>query len=163
VDDEWDDLHDGEVVDLDGYGEATGDPQLDQFGYQSPKQRGGTGFTSTDGERLARVRAQRAEREQRRRAAVEQNKAETRQRVAQRSWAAQPPPHIAAAVEQGAPGRPAGWWKVDISPDGSAQWSKVDQPGDGPWITATTPAPPAPAPHWSPIEMTEPSPGTRVW
>ena len=83
MDDEWDDLHDGEIVDLDGC-EATGDPQLDQFGYQSPKRRGGTGFRSTDGDRLAKRRADRAQREQRRREAVAQNKAETRQRVAQR-------------------------------------------------------------------------------
>jgi len=161
--DDWD----HEPVDIDGYGEATGDPQLDVFGYQSPRQRGGSGFRSTDGERLARSRQDRAEREQRRRAAVEQNRAETKQRVAARQQPEWLAPHVEQAVERGAVGRAAGWYRVDIAPDGSARWAKVDAPGNGPWITARTPAPApqyrAPTPQWHPIEQTRPSPGTRIW
>ena len=168
-------------MDLDGC-EATGDPQLDVYGYQSPRRRGQnlTGFTSTRRRlvlaRADEMRAQRQAKREQRRAAVETNKAATRERVEQRRQpdpgpgSPQPAPHIAQAVERGAVGRPAGWYRVDIAPDGSAQWANVDAPGDGPWITARTPAPappapapPAPAPQWQPVEMTEPSPGTRVW
>ena len=126
MDEDWDWDRD-EVLDLDGYGEATGDPQLDVYGYQSPKQRGGTGFRSTDGDRLARRRAQRerdrAERDQRRRAAVEQNNAETKRRVAQRRG--QPTPSI-VPFEPGSgyqpgvgpvrqPDLPEKWWRPDAT------------------------------------------------
>jgi hypothetical protein len=179
MDDEWDDLHDGEVVDLDGC-EATGDPQLDQFGYNSPRRRGQnlTGFTSNDGEWVARSRA--------RRAAVEQNKAETRRRNAERSGeptavprSVQPSPvpstpdlapHVSQAIAEGmASGRDLGWWRVDVDAYGRAVWTRVDAPGDGPRMTVEqTPAQPVqPQWHsvqrWAPAELTEPSPGTRVW
>jgi hypothetical protein len=178
MDDEWDWDHDGEVVDLDGC-EATGDPQLDIYGYQSPTRRGQnlTGFTSSNLDWLARSREGRAHRQAKReaqrqaaaarRAPVEANKAETRQPVATRQQPDRLAPHVEQAVEAGAPGREAGWWRVDIAADGSAQWAKVDAPGDGPRITATTPPAPArwqpPAPQWQPVEMTEPSPDTRAW
>jgi hypothetical protein len=199
--DTWDDLH-GDVHDLDGgWCDATGNPAEDIAGYESPSRRGQnlSGFTSSGGDWLARSREGRQQRRARR-AAVEANLAETRQRrEARRREAAgesgnmpnsplvepagelcsrhnSPPPHIAAAVERGAVGRAAGWYRVDIKPDGSAQWRPVDQPGDGPWITATTPAPqppalqpvqPQPAPRrwWRrrrPAEP-QPSPGTRIW
>jgi hypothetical protein len=182
---EWD--HDDEIVDLDGC-EATGDPQLDVLGYQSPSRRGQnlTGFTSSAGDWLARADAQRAERRQRR-AAVAQNIAEAKQRREARqasrgrgvvSLPPQPDrlaPHVEQAVERGAVGRPAGWWRVDIAPDGSAQWAKVDQPGAGPQITAHVPAPATPQWHLVPPpprrrwwqrrrpEEPQPSPGTRIW
>jgi hypothetical protein len=43
---DWDRV---EIADLDGCGEATGDPALDQLGYNSPRRRGQnlTGFAST--------------------------------------------------------------------------------------------------------------------
>jgi hypothetical protein len=120
---DFEDLH-GEPVDLDGC-DVTGDPQLDQFGYNSPRRRGQnlSGFRSTDGDRLARVRAQRDEREERRRAAVEQNKAETRQRAAQRRGE---PPGI-VPFEPGSgyqPGvgpvrqseLPEKWWRSEATP-----------------------------------------------
>jgi hypothetical protein len=79
-----------EAHDLDA-SDVTGDPQLDIFGYQSPTRRGQnlTGFTSSAGDYLARSREGRAERGQRRRAAVAQNLVETR-RVAQRRDEPQP-------------------------------------------------------------------------
>ena len=168
MDEDWGDWDHSEIVDLD----VTGDPQLDQFGYQSPKQRGGTGFTSHQDEWVARSRAQR---QRRRREGVRQNVAETRQRVAQRrgekgvadlphlSQPVRPalPPHVAQAVAQGMPGRDLGWWKVDVTPDGTAVWTRVDAPGDGPTITVEQT--PAPQPRWAPVEQTQPSPGTRVW
>jgi hypothetical protein len=178
--DEWDDYDRDEIVDLDGGAcDVTGNPVLDVDGYQSPSRRGQnlTGFVGSGGDWLARADAQRAERRARR-AAVAQNIAEATQRREARQASrgrglVDPPPqpdrlapHVEQAVEHGAPGRAAGWWRVDIAPDGSAQWAKVDAPGDGPRITATTPPVPQwqpPAPQWSPVEMTEPSPGTRVW
>jgi hypothetical protein len=99
--DEGDDLY-GEARDFDGgWCEATGDPALDQMGYQSPRRTGNlTGFKSSQIDWLAQAKADRAKREARREAdrqtdrlaeklaaqlkAVEQNKAETRQRVEQR-------------------------------------------------------------------------------
>ncbi len=168
--------------------DVTGDPQLDQFGYQSPRRRGQnlTGFTaSPDRDWLAQAKADRAQREQRRGAA-----AETRRRVAQRRGkpvAAQPvpqpapptvapqpvapdlAPHVAQAVAQGMPGRDLGWWRVDVDSTGRAVWQRVAAPGDGPRITVEqTPAPaaaPQPA-RWQwrrPAELTEPDPGTQVW
>jgi hypothetical protein len=155
--DEWEDLH-GEAVDLD----LTGDPVLDQFGYQSPRRK--SPQPESKGW-LAQAR------DGARRQAVANNLAETRRRNAERrgepqpavdqSTSQMPPPHIAQAVERGAPGRAAGWWKVVVAADGSAQWSKVDQPGDGPKIEATTQAPPAP--QWHPVEMTAPDLRTRLW
>lgn len=67
MDEDWDWDRD-EVLDLDGYGEATGDPQLDVYGYQSPKQRGGTGFTSSQPDRdwLGQSRRDYAERQRKR-------------------------------------------------------------------------------------------------
>jgi hypothetical protein len=56
---------------------------------------------------------------------------------------------VYTAVSFGA-GSEAGWWRVNIAPNGFARWAKVDAPGDGPWITATTP--PAPPAEWSPVE-----------
>jgi hypothetical protein len=178
VDDDWEDRHDWEPVDLD----VTGDPQLDQQFYQSPKQRGGTGFTSQDGERLARSRAERerdAAKRRAERAAVqaqlEAQREEMRQRTAERRGepaADRLAPHVEQAVQRGAVGRAAGWYRVDVAADGCAQWSKVNQPGDGPWITATTPAPqwqpvqPRPARRWwqrRPVELDQPSPGTQIW
>jgi hypothetical protein len=86
--DEWDDLH-GEAHDIDGYWcDATGDPQVDVSGYQSPSRRGQnlTGFTPSRDHRAADALAQskrdREQRQQRRRAAVEANKRETRERGA---------------------------------------------------------------------------------
>jgi hypothetical protein len=70
--------------------DATGDPQVDVSGYQSPSRRGQnlSGFTPSRDHRAADALAQskrdREQRQQRRRAAVEANKAETRERVAQR-------------------------------------------------------------------------------
>jgi hypothetical protein len=182
VNDGWDwDRDDCEPIDLDG-DYATGDPQIDQLGYNSPRRRGEnlTGFTDNGGELRARLRAQaereRAAREQRRREAVAQNLAETRQRVTQRQQPDRLAPHVEQAVERGAPGRAAGWYRVDVAADGSAQWSKVDAPGDGhPWITAHTPAPQPP--QWQPVPRParqrwwqrrrpaepQPSPGTRIW
>jgi hypothetical protein len=94
LDDEWDwDRH--EVVDLD----VTGDPQLDVYGYQSPKRRGGTGFTSTDGERLVRSRAQR-ERDAAKRKA-------DRQEMRRRN--ALPPERPARRVTEGWSPRPVAW------------------------------------------------------
>jgi hypothetical protein len=183
-----------EIVDLDGGCEATGDPQLDVYGYQSPKQRGGTGFTaSPHRDWLAQAKADRAQREQRRREAVEANLAETRRRLAERNIVADRPqskapgivpfepgssyqpgvgpvrqpdlaPHVADAIAQGMPGRDLGWWRVDVDAYGRAVWQRVDAPGNGPRMTVEqTPAQPAPAPQWLPVEMTEPSPGTRVY
>ncbi|MGO9692952.1 MAG: hypothetical protein ACLPYO_03860 [Mycobacterium sp.] len=169
IDDEMD-LDRDDIVDLDGC-DVTGDPALDQFGYNSPSRRGQnlTGFTSSGGDYLAASREGRARRQAKR--------AAWRQRLAQRQQPDRPASHVEQAVEQGAPGRAAGWWRVDIAPDGSSQWSKVDTPGDGrPWITAHTPAPQPPAPQWQqpaparrrwwqrgrPAEP-QPSPGTRIW
>jgi hypothetical protein len=68
--------------------------------------------------------------------------------------------------------RDLGWWRIDVDGYGRAVWQKVDAPGDGPRITVEQPVAPAapqwqppapPAPQWSPVEVTEPSPGTRVW
>jgi hypothetical protein len=101
MDDEWEDVH-GEPSDLDGsWCDVTGNPALDVDGYQSPRRTGNlTGFTSSQIDWLAQAKADRAKREARREAdrqqdrlaeklaaqlkAVEQNKAETRERVAQR-------------------------------------------------------------------------------
>jgi hypothetical protein len=171
MDDDWDDLH-GEIVDLDGYGEATGDPQLDVYGYQSPKRRGGTGFTSSQPDRdwLAQAKADRAQRQQRRREAVQQNLEQTRQRVEQRRGktvadrpqSPQPvqpdlPPHVSAAVAQGMAGRDLGWWKVVVDAYGRAVWTRVDAPGDGPQVTVQQ------SPEAHPVELTEPGPGTVVY
>jgi hypothetical protein len=107
LDDEREDLH-GEHVDLDGgWCEATGNPALDVDGYQSPRRTGNlTGFKSSQIDWLAQAKADRAKREARREAdrqqdrlaeklaaqlkAVEQNKAETRARVAQRRQSPSP-------------------------------------------------------------------------
>ena len=61
-DDEWD--WDGDPVDLDAC-DVTGDPQLDVFGYQSPRTPGPrTGFkASSQRDWLAQSRRDRAERE----------------------------------------------------------------------------------------------------
>jgi hypothetical protein len=86
MDDELD--WDCEPVDLDG-DYATGDPQIDQLGYNSPLRRGEnlTGFTDNGGELRARLRAQserdRAAREQRRRELAANIEA-ARQRAAER-------------------------------------------------------------------------------
>lgn len=173
---DFEDLH-GEPVDLDGC-DVTGDPQLDQFGYNSPRRRGQnlTGFTSTDGERLARWRARQDREAAKRkadRAAVQANLDETRRRNAERrggTAARQPvmpalPAHVSQAVAEGmAAGRDLGWWRVDVSPDGTAQWTRVDAPGDGPRMTVEQPPAPNAVPQWHPVEeQTQPSPGTRVW
>jgi hypothetical protein len=153
MDDDFD--WDRSEMDLD----ITGDPQLDQFGYQSPRRN----FTpAREGGRdwLAQAKRDRAERQQRRQAAVEQNLAETRRRVAERRGQPQPvtpalAPHVAQAVAHGMPGRSLGWWRVDVAPDGTAWWTRVDAPGaDGPQITVEQP---------QPTEQTEPSPGTQMW
>jgi hypothetical protein len=65
MDDEWDWDRD-EIVDL----EITGDPQLDQFGYQSPR-RDFTPPPSQSFDYLAQYRRDREQREQRRQAAVQ--------------------------------------------------------------------------------------------
>ena len=44
-------------------------------------------------------------------------------------------PHVAQAVERDAPGLEAGWYRVDVWPDGEAAWTPVDAPGDGPRVT----------------------------
>ncbi|HWX98630.1 MAG TPA: hypothetical protein VNY55_01760 [Mycobacterium sp.] len=195
--DDWDWDRD-EIVDLDAC-EMTGDPQLDVYGYQSPKRRGGTGFTaSPHRDWLAQAKADRAQREQRRREAVEANLAETRRRLAERNIVGDRPqskapgivpfepgssyqpgvgpvrqpdlaPHVADAIAQGMPGRDLGWWRVDVDAYGRAVWQRVDAPGDGPRMTVEqTPAQPVqpqwrPVQRWAPAELTEPSPGTRVW
>jgi hypothetical protein len=158
MDDEWDWDRD-EIVDL----EITGDPQLDQFGYQSPR-RGFTPPPSQSFDYLAQYRRDREQRERRRQAAVQQNLAETRRRVAERRGQPQPvlpalAPHVVQAVERGAVGRQAGWYRVDVTRDGRATWTPVDQPGDGPQMTVQQ----SPPPQWHPVELTQPGPGTQVW
>ena len=96
--------------DWDGYDggpDVTGNPALDVDGYQSPRRTGNlTGFKSSQIDGLAQAKADRAKREARREAdrqvdrlaeklaaqlkAVEQNKAETRARVAQRRQSPSP-------------------------------------------------------------------------
>jgi hypothetical protein len=63
MNDDFDDW-DGEPHDLDGYGDVTGDPQLDVYGYNSPTRRGQnlSGFTSHDAEVVARWDARREQR-----------------------------------------------------------------------------------------------------
>ncbi len=79
------------------------------------------------------------------------------------------PPHVAQAVAEGMAGRELGWWTVDVTPDGRAVWTRVDASGDGPRMTVEqTPVQPVqpqwrPVQRWAPAELTEPSPGTRVW
>jgi len=185
------DWHDCAPVDLDG-DYATGDPALDQTGYQSPRRRGQnlTGFTHTPPDMSWREtqRQEAAQRRERRRRAVAQNVEEARRRTAQRGQSQpivtfgpgsgyrpgvglvrQPdlPHRVRDAIAQGMPGRDLGWWRVDVDGDGRAVWTRVDQPGDGPRITLQqTVVQPQPAPrHWRlrPVELTEPSPGTEVW
>jgi hypothetical protein len=159
MDDEWD-WDRSEVVDLD----VTGDPQLDQFGYQSPR-RDFTPPPSQSFDYLAQYRRDQAERERKRRAAVTNNLADTRRRNAERRGQQPQPvtpalaPHVAQAVERGAVGRQAGWYRVDMTPDGRTTWTPVDQPGDGPQMTVQQ----SPAPQWHPVELTEPGSGTQVW
>jgi hypothetical protein len=174
--DEWD-WDREEIVDLDGY-EASGDPQVDILGYNSPKQRTGTGFTDNGGELRAhwrtRLDAEAAKRKAERRQAVEANVAERRRKVAERRGEPQPvapdlAPHVAQAVAAGMANRDLGWWRVDVDAYGRAVWTRVDAPGDGTTMTVEqTPAQPVqpqwhPVQRWVPAELTEPSPGTRVW
>jgi hypothetical protein len=171
LDEDWDGWDHSEVVDLD----VTGDPQLDQFGYQSPR-RNFSPPPSQSFDWLAQAKAD-YEARQRRRAAVQANQDETRRRVAERQRGAtvagrpqseareqQLAPRVAQAVERGAQGRAPGWWKVDVTPDGRATWTRVDQPGDnGPRVTVQQTPAPQPRPQWHPVELTEPSLGTQVW
>jgi hypothetical protein len=187
VDDEWD--WDGEPIDLDAC-DVTGDPQLDVFGYQSPRRD----FTQKPVEQydwLAQSRRDRAEREARRNRQQQQREEARRRRESPPShqivaWpremdyrpgmgqlrpgrltppVAPPPPvpelapHVAQAVEHGAVGRQAGWYRVDVTPNGRTTWTPVDQPGDGPQMTVQQ----SPAPQRHPVELTEPGPGTQVW
>ncbi len=185
MEDEWDWDRD-EILDLD----ITGDPQLDQFGYQSPR-RDFTPPPSRSFDYLAQYRRDQAKRERRRRAAVEQNLAEMRRRNAERrgqpshqivEWlpemqyqpgmGPQQPgegvtpgrpdlaPHVAQAVAQGMPGRDLGWWRVDVDAYGRATWTRVEQPG-----------PDGPrmtveqvrTQGSAPVELHQPSDGTQVW
>ena len=162
---EWDR---DEVMDL-GACDVTGDPQLDQFGYQSPSRRRPnlTGYhPGPERDWLANARAYRAQCEQRRREAVADNLREKKRRIAERrgtdSGTGQPDlaPHVARAVAAGmTQPRDLGWWRIDVDSTGRAVWTKVDAPGDGPRITVEQPAPRP----WAPVEMTEPSPGTQLW
>jgi hypothetical protein len=155
---------------------------VDQFGYRSPRRDFGPP-PSEPFDYLAQFRADQEKRE-RRRAAVQDNLDQTRRRNAERrgqqparNLREGPPqpvtpalaPHVAQAVANGMPGRDLGWWRVDVTPDGTATWTRVDAPGDGPRMTVEqTPAQPVqpqwhPVQRWAPAELTEPSPGTRVW
>jgi hypothetical protein len=120
MDEDWD-WDREEIVDLDGGCEATGDPQLDQLGYQSPKQRGGTGFRSTDGDRLARRRAQRE------RDAAKRDEIRRRNALPRESRPAQPPARPAHGIVPFGPG--SGY-----------------RPGLGPVRQPAVMPPPAPAP-----------------
>jgi hypothetical protein len=185
--DDWDD-----IVDLDYGGEATGDRQLDELGYRLP--RGATDPMVLHQKQLARDREQRRNITKAiRDAEIERNRRETRQRNRARRGEPVPaepqpqpvhrhpvvlsgdelPAREALEVIHGAGGRPAGWYRVDVSANG-AQWTKVDQPGDGPRVTASTPTPepvqpqPAARRRWwhrrpAPVELTEPSPSVQVW
>jgi hypothetical protein len=52
------------------------------------------------------------------------------------------PAHAAREVLANAPGRPAGWYAVTFAADGTATWSKVDQPGpEGARVTASAEEP----------------------
>jgi hypothetical protein len=172
MDDEFE-LDPDDIVDLD----VTGDPQLDQFGYQSPR-RDMSPPPAPERNWLAQFDADMARIDRKRREAVRQNLAETRHRNAERRG--QPvrpapvaptppvrpdlPPHVAQEVAQGMPGRDLGWWRVDVDAYGRAWWTKVDVPGPGPRITVEQTQPVAALqPQWHPVEMTEPSRGTRVW
>ncbi|MGO9508057.1 MAG: hypothetical protein ACLPXZ_12185 [Mycobacterium sp.] len=179
--DEWDWDRD-DVVDLDGC-EATGDPQLDVFGYNSPRRRGEnlTGFTSTDGSRErardeAAAAKRRAEREQRRREAVAGNVAAARQRVVNKGEGRETtpapvrpvpvtpdlPPHVSAAIAQGMPNRDLGMWRVDVDGYGRAVWQRVEAAAPGhPQITVEQTA----APQWQPVagHLVQPQPARRRW
>jgi hypothetical protein len=161
-----------EYVDLDcGGWDVTGDPALDETGYRSPRQPSRTQRNQAQAKRDREQRKviSRAMRD----AATELNKAETKRRNAERRG--EPVPAKLEVIHNAA-GRQPGWWKVEIGPNG-ARWVKVDQPGDGPRVTASTPTPepvqPQPAPpavrrRWwrrrpAPVEVTEPSPGVQVW
>jgi hypothetical protein len=132
MDDEWEDIN-GEPVDLDGgWCDVTGNPALDVDGYQSPRRTGNlTGFKSSQIDWLAQAKADRAKREARREAdrqadrlaeklaaqlkAVEQNKAETRARVAQRRQS--PSPTVRAQrVSRGRETTPATSPPVPVKP-----------------------------------------------
>jgi hypothetical protein len=188
IDDECD--WDGEPVDLDGC-DVTGDPQLDVFGYQSPRTRAPRqGFkASPQRDWLAQSRRDRAEREARRDRQQQREEARRRQSPSShqivawpremdyqpgmgplRAGRVTPPvapptpvpdlaPRAAQAVERDAVGRPAGWYRVDVTLDGRTTWTPVDQPGDGPQMTVQQ----SPAQQWRPVELTEPRPGTQVW
>jgi hypothetical protein len=120
LDHEWD-WDRSEVVDLD----VTGDPQLDVFGYQSPKQRGGTGFTSTDGERLARSRSRReqaaAKRKADRQAMRQRHALPHEPRPVTRGWS---PPHSVALTTGPQPGQHGAYFEVRTVRRWWAPWHK---------------------------------------
>jgi hypothetical protein len=117
VEDEWDDWHDRELVDLDGGAcDVTGDPALDVYGYQSPTRRGQnlTGFTSSHGDYGAASREGRERRRRQREAWRQRLDAERREREARRPESEQRPAHASVsprasttpARPQPAPGQP---------------------------------------------------------
>jgi hypothetical protein len=171
--DEWD-WDREEIVDLDGGCEATGDPALDQTGYESPRRS----WHPVRWDAVAQMQTpdHTAERQRRRREALERNRAETRQRVAQRKGenvtpvtSSQPisqpdlPPHVSQAIADGMPGRDLGWWRVDVDATGRAVWTRVAAPdASGARMTVEQTAAARPS-QWHLVEPTEPSPGTWVW
>jgi hypothetical protein len=112
MDDEWEWEHDGEIVDLDGC-EATGEPQLDIFGYQSPKRRGQnlSGFTSSGGDWFKRSDEMRAQRQARREA---QRQRQREREAARRPEPEQRPAH--ASVSPWASTTPARPQSVPVQP-----------------------------------------------
>jgi hypothetical protein len=201
---DWDPDH---IVDPD----VTGDPQLDQFGYQSPRHVPRTWAHPPASQRdwLAQSRRDYAERQRKRDRRQRQREEARRRRESPPSHngivpfppgmnyqpgigptSSQPvnegwsrpdvPPQpavaqqpvsqdVAQAVERGSVGRHAGWYRVDVTPDGRTVWTRVDRPGpDGPQMTveqvptgisgsANSPT------QWQPVELHRPSDGTQVW
>jgi hypothetical protein len=150
-----------EWVDLD----VTGDPGLDQQGYQSPSEPRAMQRHQAEAKRRREERREITQFE--RDATLARNLKETRLRREQkrRGGAAPPPqpepqqqPEPVAPPQQDrpvayltgdqlpaqqaldimrtAPGHEPGWHRVDLSPDGWVTWTKVDQPGEGPRVTA---------------------------
>lgn len=146
-DDEWD--WDGDPVDLDAC-DVTGDPQLDVFGYQSPRTPGPrTGFkASSQRDWLAQSRRDRAEREARRKRQQQQREEARRQRES-------PPGQSAAPMVRG--GR---------YPQVIPQVMRAPRGGDEGWSAAppvTPPSGPQPGQHGAYFEVRTVRPWYALW
>ncbi len=103
MDEDWD-WETDQIVDLD----VTGDPQLDQFGYQSPRRPGPrSGFQSLpQRDWLAQAKRDRQQRERRRARQQRHRQEARRQQEVPPSPPAQRPPPMAQPVAQPAPVEP---------------------------------------------------------